>query len=446
MNIIIMGAGKVGFHIAEILSKEGHDITIIENIPEREEYAREKIDALVLYGHGASEKVLKKAGIANADMLVAVTDRDEVNILACMVAKEYGVKTKIARIRDKAYCQTEGKLPPEELGIDFLINPREVVAQEICNKVTYLKATDVTEFANGQVVFISYLITYDSPIAEFSIRDLVAKRSDFKMVIMSIYRKEEILTPSGDDVIKVGDIVSVVTKKKNMNSLRKLFGFKTGQSRNIFILGAGDVGIEVAERLSKNHNIKILDKDPKKCEIVSEKLGNALVFCSDNTDADTLKAEGIANSDVFIAVTNDDQSNILGAQLAKYAGVKRSIAVVNKPDLTKLAVKLRVDACVSPRMATASAVLRYIRGDKVFSVSRLEQSNSEVIEFEIPEDSAIAGKAIRNVNIPKGIIVGAITRGEDIIIPSGDDTIEEGDHVIVLSLEESIAKAEKFFS
>ena len=448
MNTIIMGAGKVGFHVAEILATEGHNLTIIENIKEREKEAKERIDAMVLYGHGATEKLLRRAGIDKTDLFIAATDRDEVNILACLMAKEYGVKQKLARINNENYCLPDGKLTSLELGIDHLINPRNVVASEICRMIHYSKATDVTELADGRVLFLSYLIAYDSPIAGISIAELAGEKTKAKVIFVAINRHDQIISPSGKDRLKIGDIISFVCKKEDLTAMRELFGFEVNQAKSIVILGAGEVGVEVARRLSqdKHNSIKVLDRSPERCEEVSEEIDNAMVLCCESTDAETLRMEGVGNSDVFIAITADDQANILGAQLARYHGAKRSMAIVNQRELMKLATKLRVDACINSRQTIASAMLRHIRGENVLALSRLHRSNAELIEVAIPENSKIVGKTIKKINAPRGVIIAAILREDAIIIPSLDDVILANDHIAIFSMTDSAFKVETLLS
>jgi len=367
MNTIIVGAGDFGSHIANLLSNEGHNITIIEKNEERQKYIEEKIDALVLHGNGLNDRIVKKIGSIKPDLLIAVTNSDEVNLVTCMVAKNLSIKHKIARITNEDNEKTLRNLNDKVLGIDYIINPPNIVAHEICNLIHYINATEAAEFGAGRVVFASYLIQEENPIIGASLQVLDEFVDNVNFVVMAIYRAEQIVIPHGEEEVAEGDIVSFVAKKEDIETIAYLFGHETEQTKTVFILGAGEVGLKVAQNLSKEkYRIKIIDKDPKRCEEVAELLEHALVLCSDSMDGDLLVAEGIEKATVFVAATHDDQANILGALLAKRCGVNRVVAVIYRPDLIGLASSLGINACICPGLATASSVLKYIRGENVF--------------------------------------------------------------------------------
>lgn len=447
MKAIIVGAGEVGFHMADRLSREGHEITLVERNTARENYLKEKINARVVHGSGASAEVLEEAGIKRADLFIAVTEVDEVNMVACLLAKQYQVPNKIARVNNDEYTGSNSKLNAEKLGIELIVNPKFVVADEICEMIEYIEAVEAAEFADGRVVFLGYRIAEESPFVGRTLKEIGFSRGPTPLVVTSIARKDHTIIPGGDDVIEKSDILYFVCKKEDVNEIRSLFGFTIQEARNLFILGGGNVGSEVARRLSGRHRqIKIIDRDYEHCRVMAEKLENVLVLCTDSTDVETLKNEGISNADVFIAVTDDDQSNILGSLLAKRSGVKRAITLVNQPPLRNLADSLGIDAIISPRLSTASAILKYIRRGNV--VSMVEQSHAEVLEIEIQhlDHGEILNRPIRSIHLPKGVIIGAIVRDGQAIIPSGEDELHEGDRVIIFTLLKSIPKVERFFS
>lgn len=447
MKVTIVGAGEVGFHIADRLAKEGHQITIVDQNPDRERYVGEKLDARIVHGNGASSFTLQKAGITSADLFIAVTDIDEVNLVACLVAKEFKVPFKIARVKNTEYVDEDSLISPDHLGIDLLINPQHVVANDICKVVAYSEASEVAEFGNGKVVFISFVIGKNANIIEKSLKELRQENSETEFIVAAITRKQNTVIPTGDDVIRRGDTVSFVCKSVDLEKIHNLLGLKLKEAKTVFLLGGGGIGLEVAKKLSDGkHKIRIIEKDPDHCRKISEQLDKALILCGDSKDADLLKEEGIQNADAYIAVTNDDSANILGSLLAKRYGVKRAVAIVNDPELFHLAPNLGVDACISPRLASAGAILKYIRGDRVMDIAMLEQNDAEVIEFEISATFKDVGKLIKKMHVPKGVIIGAIRRGEEAIIPSGEDSLQIGDHVIVFCLANTISKAEKYFS
>ncbi len=449
MKTIIVGAGEVGFHIASRLSKDGHDVTVVERDVEKGNLLRDKLNALVVQGSGSSAEILEKAGISKTELFIAVTDIDEVNLVSCILAKAYNVPNKIARVKNDEFTNNESKINAKALGIELLINPQQVVANDICSAVFYSNATEVAEFAGGEVIFLSYPISKESPLADLTLQEIGEKRKNLQLVLTAINRDGETIIPHGSHKIKAGDSVSLVCKKKDIVSIRKFFGLKADDIDKVFILGAGRVGHKVAARLSSDkRSVKVIDRNPVHCEALEKDktLDNVLVLCSDSTDVETLKNEGVDKADVFIAATQDDQANILGALVAKRCGVKRTIILVNNPELVQLAPSLGINLCISPRLATASAILKFIKGDNVFSIAMLEQIDAEVIEFKLTEDSKILDKPIHSLQIPEGMIIGAIVRDTEIIIPHGGDQLLTGDHVVVFALESFITKVEKFFS
>ncbi len=447
MKVIIVGAGQVGFNTADRLSREGHDVVLIESDGSVQEMLADRVNALVLHGNGANEEVLEEAGIRDADLFIAVTDKDEVNLVACIVANEYNVHRKIARVKSGHFIEAGGRFSASKLGIDLVINPESVVADEIVNIVSHTGATDVGEFADGRVVFLGYPITAGSELADVSMRDLGALRGIYKLVVTAIARADQTLIPRGDDVIQVGDIVYFVCHKKDLPAIQYLFGFAKDEARDIFILGAGDVGTRLARRLSAGgYKVKVIDRNPKNTEALAREMDNVLVLQTDGTDVETLRNEGIEKAGAFIAVTQDDQANILCGILAKRYGAHRAIALVDHQEFVALAPNLGIDACISPRMATASAILQHVRRGDVLSMAMVEQCNAEVLEFNVSDSAPIAGKTLGALKVPVGSNIGAIVRGEQVIIPGGDDMICTDDHVIVFALPDAIAMVEDFFA
>jgi trk system potassium uptake protein TrkA len=447
MKVIVVGAGEVGFHITDRLSSEGHDVTIVERDPDKIRPLQNRLNALIVEGSGGSSEVLEKASISTMDLFIAVTDMDEVNLVACLLAHQHGVPRTIARIKSLEYTNAEWMRNAAKLGIDMIINPQSVVAEEIVHTVEYTAATEVAEFAHGRVVFIGYPINADSPLAGVSLMTLGDIRGLYKMVITAITRQGETIIPRGDDEIQPGDTVYFCTDRKDLGSINDLFGFEEKEARNIFILGGGKVGFEVARMMGNlNYGVKIVERDKKRCEELARILENVTVLNTAGTDIETLKNEGIERGDVLIAVTNDDKANILCSLLAKRYGVQRVIALVNQREYVTLAPSLGIDVCISPRLATASAIIKFMRQAEILNVAVVEQTDSEVLELLLHEGSPILHKPLKELEIPKGSIIGAIVRGEEAIVPSGDDHLEAGDHVVVFTLPRATPEVEKFFA
>ncbi|MCI0682455.1 MAG: Trk system potassium transporter TrkA [Gemmataceae bacterium] len=447
MNVIVVGAGEVGFHIADRLSKEGHNVTVIEKSAEKERVLKAKLNALVVRGSGAGAETLEQAGIGSAELFIAVTNQDEVNMVACLLANEYNVPRMIARIKSLEYTTAEWAQNAKKLGIDVLINPQNVVAHEVHEIVSYTAATEAAEFAGGRVVFLGYLISRGSPLAGITLKELGGLRGLYRMVVTAIVRKHETIIPRGEDAIQEGDLVYFVCNRRDVPAINYLFGFEKEQSKNIFILGGGRIGAALAQKFSSlRFRVKIIDRDHNQCQQLAEDLENVTVIHAEGTDIDALRNEGLAQCDVYVAVTDDEQSNILCSLLAKSYGAKRAIALVNRHELLTLAPSLGVDACVSPRLATAAAVLKSVRRGQVAGIATLEQSDAEVLEMVMPAENGLLRQPLKDVELPRGAIIGAIVRGDTVVIPSGEDRLEPADHVIVFALPNVIHDCERLFS
>jgi trk system potassium uptake protein TrkA len=447
MKVMVVGAGEVGFHIAELLCRERHNVTVIERNGPHARLLRNKLNALVVEGNGASIQVLEEAHVAQMDIFIAVTDLDEVNLIAGLLAHDRGARRIIARLKTLEYTKAEWKPNADKLGIDLIVNPQSVVAEEIFHAVSYTAACEVAEFAHGRVVFLGYPIRQNSPLAGVSMRTLGEIRGLYRMVVTAINRNGHTITPRGEDTVEPGDTLYFVCNKRDLPAVTDLFGFEQRETKNVFVLGGGKIGSEVAARLAAlRYRVKIIERDTADCEELAARLEGVTVLNTRGTDIETLKNEGLERGDVFIAVTQDDQSNILCSLLAKRHGVRRAIALVNQPEYVNLAPTLGIDFCISPRLATASAILKSVRQSGVVSMAMLEQSDSEVTEFLLPGDSRILQQPLKSLAIPEGAIVGAIVRGNEAIVPSGDDHFEVGDHVVVFSLPESVSAVAEFFS
>lgn len=447
MNVMIVGAGEVGFHIADRLSREGYHVTIVEKDPESARRLRNSLNALVVEGNGADTQTLDEARISAMQLFIAVTDLDEVNLVTCLLANDYHVPQIIARIKTLAYTSAEWRRNADKLGIGLIINPQTVVTEDICHSVAYSAASEVVEFAHGRVVFLGYPIGPNSPLADISMQTLGEIRGLYRMIVTGINRNGMTITPRGDDVIQTGDTIYFVCNKRDLPAITDLFGFEERVTKNIFVLGGGEVGRRVAARLAElRYRVKLIESNRAVCEELASCLEDVQVLNAAGTELEVLKSEGLEKADVFIAVTGDDQSNILCSLLAKHHGAKRAIALVDQPVYVTLAPSLGVDVCISARLATASAILTYVRQAKVVSMAVVEQSDSEVIEFSLPPSSSILHQPLKSLQMPPGSIVGAIVRGEEAIVPSGDDHFEAGDHVIVFTLPESAKSVARFFS
>ncbi|HKJ05793.1 MAG TPA: Trk system potassium transporter TrkA [Geopsychrobacteraceae bacterium] len=449
MKVLIVGAGQVGYFLCDRLSREGHEVTLIDHSEETIERAQNRLNVLGVTGNGASAETLEQAGIKDTDIFIAVTDFDEVNILACLLAREYQVPTRVARTRSIEYKDQRAVLSKEKLGIDLLINPEDAVAEEMVQIACSSGAFDVAAFAEGQVQFLGYRIDQESPLCDLTLMELGELRGIYRFVVVAIHRGEETIIPRGEDSIQAGDRIYLFAHQNDLPAIQYMLQTKKEEKRRhrrAFILGGSSIGRQIAQGLEGlQFEVKLIEKDEARCQKLAESLTKTVVLHTEGSDIQTLQDEGIGNADVFIAVTDKDETNILTCLLARQNGARRTLALVSKPELIGLASELGIDACISPRLAAASIILKFVRRGEIISVATIEGSNSEVLELEIKEGSGILNTALSDLHFPRGAIIGAIVRGQQYEIPTGDSRLQAGDRVVIFALPGSLNKVERFF-
>ncbi len=449
MKILVVGAGQVGYFLCERLSLEGHEVTLLDRDPARVHASQDQLNVLVVEGNGASAECMERAGIKQADAIMAVTDQDEVNILACLLAREYGVAKRIARVKSIEYLSRGAVLSKEKLGIDLMINPEDAVADELANLAGREGTFDVAEFAEGQIQFLGYRITKESPLNGLSLRELGEIRGMYRFVVAAVTRHGQTIIPRGDDTIQVGDSIFIFAHKTDLPSIQYLLHIEEEtkhKGRRAFILGGGRIGVRLARNLEQRRfDVRLVEHNLERCEQVSAQLGKTMVIHAEGTDIRTLLDEGVADADVFIAVTDDDRTNILCSLLCRHHGTHRTMSLVNLPELLELAPSLGIDACVSPRLSAAGAILKYVRRGQVLSLATIEGSNSEALEILVKKGSSLVDKPLRDLNFPAGAIIGAIVHKNSYEIADGDSRLREGDRVLVFALPEALGKVERFF-
>ncbi len=450
MKILIVGSGQVGYFLCDRLSCEGHEVTLVDRDEETVERTQDRLNVLGIVGNGASAEVLEQAGIKTADIFIAVTNIDEVNILACLLAREYQVDVLVARTKNIEFTSNKAVLSKEKLGIDLLINPDDAVAEELSKLACDSNAFDVAEFAEGQILFQGYRIAPGSPLCDLSLAELGELRGMYRFVVVAISRGNKTIIPHGDDTIQAGDRIYVFAPQQELPAINYLLQAEQKiekSNRRAFILGGSSIGQQVAQNIEKqNYHAKLIEKDEDRCYQLAEQLNKTVVINADGLDVPTLLDEGLAEAEVFIAVTDNDQTNILTCLLAKQHQVRRTLALVSQPELIGLAADLGIDACISPRLAAAGAILKFVRRGDVISLTAVEGSNSEVLEIEIGKDSGLLDTPLKELHFPRGAIIGAIVRGADYEIPTGESRLGEGDRVVVFTLPEALQKVERFFA
>ena len=443
MRVIIIGAGKVGFKLAEKLSEEGHEVLVIEQNEDRRKILRENLDVLVSGGNGASPRVLSDAGITHTDLLISVTDQDEVNMLACMVAKRAGVARTVARVRSPEYVQKDQALFREWMGIDLLINPEMVTALEILQILKTPAALDVEEFAEGLVRLLEVKLRQDSPLSNIPLKKLTLPAN---ILVVGILRQDKMIIPMGDDVLLPGDHVFFIGEHDSIVDFEGQFSNKRSKVERVFIVGAGRVGRNLALLLEQNGiSVKIIDNDSERCDMTACMLNKSIVLRGDGTDIDLLKQEGVGEADAIVCLTNDDKLNLLVALLAKRLGAKKSFVRVGRSEYASIMEQVGVDVALSPQFLTVGVILRFIRKGDVVAVMLFDGAKAEAMEVIVPSDSKITGKSLASITMPPQSLIGMVVRGGKALIPDGNLILKEGDRAIIFTLPDTAQEVSALF-
>ena len=447
MRAIVVGAGEVGYHVAERLSNEQHDVVVVDLAASRLDYVQSHLDVGVVEGSGASPAVLKKAGIDDAALLVSVTSVDEVNLVCCTSAQSHPGLLKIARVSNPDFYRGESQLHPERFGVDVMINPERELAMETFRLLQASAATDIVVFAGGAVQVLGIAVQEESPIvgrtlAEVSSKD---KRAE-NMIAAAIERDGITLIPHGGTIVEPGDHIYVVTNPDRVSLALELCGHEHARLKRVMVAGGSREGYYLGEMLQQ-HGVQttILVRDRKRAQELAERLDKTLILNGDATDVELLELEGVAGVDAFLALTDDDETNILSALVAKDIGAKQVVTLVNKVDYLPLARRIGLDAAVSPRMSAANAILRYIRRGAVMRVAILKDSMAEAMQFHVTSTAPIVGKQLQETEFPENALIGAIVRGAEVVIPRGADVFQAGDTVIAFVLPEAADALARMF-
>lgn len=443
MRVIIVGAGEVGYQIARFLTLEGIDVIVIDQDREKLRRISEELDVAVIEGGGGDPSVLKEAGADKADILLAVTNSDETNMIACLLGKAmFNIPRKIARIRNPDYFFNKNLLGRENLDIDPAINPELEVSKAIVRLLEIPFSTDVEDFEEGIIKVIGFKVDDGNPLVGKALKDL-RERVGKNFIVGIIERGERVIIPTGKDVINGEDIIYLPIRKTDIADIAEALQVSTRPSKKVMIAGGGKIGYYVASMMEGKADIKIIEKDPERCKFLSRFLGRSLILQGDCADQKLLLEENIKDMDVFVAVTNNEELNIMASLLARKLGVSKSIAIVNRTDYIPLAHSLGLQAVLSPRLITASSILRYVRRGDILSLTAIAEDRAEIIESRVGDTSALKDKALKDIKLPDNTLIGMIIRDDRMIIPSGSDIIRKGDKLIIFTLRESIKEMEK---
>lgn len=448
MRVVVIGAGEVGQDITRILSQDQHDVSVVDTNPDVLQIIRERFDVLTIQGNGTSAMVLEEAGIQQADMVIAVTAIDEVNIIACMMADRLGVNTTVARTRSDEITRAHSLLKAKDFGIDLVIHPEESAASEVARLIRRASATDVLTFADGRLHMIGIRLDDDAPVIGKSLREVVQEHPEITFRIKAIARGIRTLLPRGEERLQAGDQIFALTRPKYVTPLTHVMGKEDTHIQQVMISGGTRVGAGVAQRLSTHSDarIKLVEPDPEVAADLACDLPDVLVLNCDPTDIDTLVMEGLGEMDAFVAVTNDEESNLVTCLMAKHLGVYKTVGLLSKAAYIPISTAIGLDVAVSKKLAVSREVLRFLRGKHVLSVATVHGLDAEILEIEAAPRSSIVKKPLMKQDLPKGILIGAVQHGDDVEIATGTTHIEPGDHAIIFVMPDHVQDAERLFA
>lgn len=445
MNIVIAGDGEVGFHLAKMLHDENHSITIVDPHEDLLRMLESQTDLLTITGDSTSLSVLNEAKVKKADLLISVLHDEKTNILTCALGKQLGARRTIARINNTEYLSPVNREIFRNFGIDELVCPESIAADEIIALLKQTAATEIFNFSHGRLSLFLIKLEENAPVINKTLNDIASEFSHLDFRAVAIHRNSRTIIPRGHDQFLANDLAYVITKPDGIATLLKLGGKQWFEINDIMIIGGGRIGRKTASRLEKNMRIKLVEIDKERCLRLADELENTLVINGDARDISLLENEGISHTDAFIAVTNNSETNIITCLHSTMLGVKRSIALVENIEYIDIAQKIGIHTIINKKLITASYITRFTMDAEVTSIKCLSGINAEVFEFVARPGTPVTKKPICNLDMPSGAIIGGIVRGKNSFIATGDLQIEENDKVVVFSLPEAISKVDRLF-
>jgi trk system potassium uptake protein len=443
VRTVIIGAGEVGTNAARLLSREGHDVVLIEQDEVLVERLAEQLDALVIHGNGASPKVLTEAGIKKSELLVAATTSDEVNIIACLTAKTQGVPRTVARLHNPDYYDPQEPFARDILGIDFVIHTEQMAAEEIKGTLLVPGAINVDAFAGGNIEVAEVVLDEASPAVGQALKDV---RLPEQSLMVGVVRRGKVLVPRGHTVLEHRDHVLLISGRQRISEVVDVVATDTEPVEDVTIYGGGRIGLRLAQALEGvGMSVKVIERDEVRARYVASQLKKGLVLHADSLSRDFLLQERVDRTDAFVAVTGDDRANLLAAMYARQLGARITIAGMSRGEFAPLADALGVDLTISPRQLAAEAILRFVRKGEIIDVALLEEG-AEMIELRVPERCPVAGRPLSEIGFPEGAIVGALLRDGEVIIPTGKEVLRPGDDAVVFTIEEALDEVERLFA
>jgi trk system potassium uptake protein TrkA len=445
MRIIIAGAGDLGFHLSKLLAYEEQDIVLIDQNADVLDYAANHLDVSTIKGSSTSIKTLEEANVAKSDLLIAVTSNEETNITTCIIGKSLGAKKTVARISNIEFLHQREKLNLKDIGIDEIISPESLAAKEIKRLLKESAMTDTFEFEKGTLSLVGITVDENSELLNKTLTETAYLNPDHNFTTVAILRDNHTIIPHGENRFALNDHAYFIAEPDGIDRVMDLAGKKRIEIKNIMILGGSRVGINTAKQLSKKYNIKLIEQDKEKCFQLADELTDTMIINGDGRDLDLLKEEGIDLMDAFIAVTGNSETNIITSLVAKDAGVKKTIAMVENMDYIHLSQSIGVDTLINKKLIAANFIFRYIRKGQVLNLTSIHGVDAEILEFEVPDNSKIINEELRNLHFPRTAIVGGVIRKNKGYTARGNFVFEPKDRVVVLSKQECIHSVENFF-
>lgn len=445
MNIVIAGDGEVGFHLAKMLTGENHNITIVDPHQELLKMVEAHTDLLTITGDSTSFGVLENANIQKADLLISVVHDERTNILTCALGKKLGAKKTICRINNLEYLAERNQELFKDMGIDELVCPERIAADEIIHLFDRAAATEVVDFTNERLSLYLLKLDKHAKVIGKSLKEIAQTHSELPFRAVAIHRNSETIIPKGCDQFEAGDLAYIICKKEGVAQMMELSGKRKMPIKNVMIIGGGRIGRKTARLLENKLNLKLIEIDKDRCMHLTDNLSNTLIINGDARDADLMEDEGIRGMDAFVAVTDNSETNILTCLLARKMGVRKVIALVENVDYIDLAQRFGVDAVINKKLITASHIVKFTMDAEVTSMKCLSGIDAEAVELVARPNSPVTKSPIKKLNLPKGSIIGGILRGDESIIATGDLQIEEHDKVVVFCMPESLQKVNKIF-
>jgi len=445
MRIIIAGAGDVGFHLAELLSYEDQDIVLIDNNQEVLDYAATHLDVMTLRGDSASIEILRQADAPNAGLVLAVTTSEKNNLITAILAKRLGSRQTIARVRSDEYLAKDQKQTFAELGIDSLISPQMLAAQEIHRLVAQCSFTDVFEFENGKINLVGFTINEQSPLTGVRISAMDQLAEGIDLNVIAILRGHRTIIPEGETVLHMGDHVYFIARKDDIPKLEKIVGIQRRVVKRVMILGGSQLAHMTARLLEQEYSVTLIESNKERCKELAESLDNTLIINGRSSNIELMEEEGLNNMDAFIALTPNSETNIISSLTAKNHGVFKTIAQVENKEYIHLSQNIGVDTLINKKLIAANNIFRFVRKGRIEAITSMQGVDAEVIEFVVHKKNRLTRTPVSKLHLPNTAMIGGVIRGEDSLIPDGDFVLQVNDKVIVFALPEAISRLEKLF-